>query len=403
MKIKLPILFLLFFSLTTLPAQNPTFWRGPHGNGNYDEIGLMKSWPAGGPTILWTFDQLGAGFSSPVLANDIIYLSGTEEGMGFVYALSTDGKFLWKVPYGPEFTESYPGTRSTPVVVGNLLYQYSGLGLVTCMDSSTGSVKWKKDMAKEYGGLHPQWGYTETFAIDGEKLFVTPGGPDHTVIALNRMNGNLLWSASFRGALSAYCTPLVVKIPGRTLLVTHLESDIVGLDANTGKILWSHHHPNQWSVQANTPIYHDGAVFCFSGYGQGGVKLKLSPDGSSISPEWVTKLLDNRIGGAVLVDGFLYGSGDQNRFWMCLDWKTGELKYKVAGLANGTVISADKMLFGYTDRGELFLAKADPSGWQLISQTKVTLGLAQHWAHPVISNGRLLVRHGNVLIAYKIK
>jgi outer membrane protein assembly factor BamB len=175
------------------------------------------------------------------------------------------------------------------------------------------------------------------------------------------------------------------------------------LDASTGKLLWTYRHPNQWSVQANTPIFQDGSLFCFSGYGQGGVKLKLSTDGSSVSPEWTTKLLDNRIGGAVIVNGYLYGSGDNNRFWMCLDWKTGDLKYKAPGLANGTVISADGMLYGYTERGELFLAKADPNAWKVISQTKITLGTAQHWAHPVINGGVLLVRHGSALIAYKIK
>ncbi len=133
------------------------------------------------------------------------------------------------------------------------------------------------------------------------------------------------------------------------------------------------------------------------------MKLKLSADGSTIHPEWVSKSMDNRLGGAVLVNGYIYGSGDNNRYWMAIDWKTGEEKFQAKGLANGTVISADGLLFGYTDRGELFMAKADPSGWNVLSQTKVTLGTAQHWAHPVIDNGRLLVRHGNTLMAYKIK
>jgi outer membrane protein assembly factor BamB len=397
------IAVVLIFVFSNLNAQDPTRWRGPHGNGIYDETGLLKVWPAEGPQIMWTFDKLGTGFSSPVAVNDKIYLSGTENGTGYVYALSNEGKLLWKAAYGPEFIESYPGSRSSPVIAGNLLYQYSGLLQVTCMDASTGAVKWQKDMVKEYGGRNLQWAVTETFAIDGEKLFVTPGGSKHTIVALNRMNGDLIWSASFKGELSGYCTPQIIKLPGRTLLVTHVESDIVGVDVQTGKILWNYSHPNQWSVQANTPIYQDGSVFCFSGYSQGGVKLKLSADGSTISKEWISKELDNRIGGAVLVNGYLYGSGDNNRYWMCVDWKTGQLKYQAKGLASGTVISAEGMLFGYTERGELFLAKADPSAWTLVSQTKVTLGTAQHWSHPVISQGRLLVRHGNVLIAYKIK
>ena len=72
-------------------------------------------------------------------------------------------------------------------------------------------------------------------------------------------------------------------------------------------------------------------------------------------------------------------------------------------MANGTVISADGLLFGYTDRGELFMAEADPGGLNILGKTKVSLGTAQHWAHLVIDNGRLLVRHGNALIVYKIR
>ncbi len=401
MRTRTLLLFTLMILTAALSAQTPTRWRGPHGNGSYDDKGLLRSWPVEGPSILWTYENLGVGFSSPVVVNNKIYISGSEENTGYIYALSNEGKLLWKAPYGPEFTESYPGSRSTPVIMGDLLYQYSGLGVITCMEAASGKIKWKKDTFKEFGGRNIQWGVTETFAIEGNQLFVTPGGPDKTLVALNRMTGDLIWSTSIKGELSGYCTPLVVKIPGRTLLVTHTQSHIAGVDASNGKLLWTHPHPNQWSVQANTPIYHDGALFCFSGYGQGGVKLKLSADGSSIHPEWTTKTMDNRIGGAVLLQGAIYGSGDKNRYYMAIDWKTGAEKWQLKGLANGTIITADGLLFGYTERGELFLA--DPDGLKILSQTKVTHGIAQHWAHPVIDNGRLILRHGNALVAYKIK
>ncbi len=397
------LLLTLCFVLFSATAQEPTRWRGPHGNGVYDETGLLKSWPEAGPQVLWHFDGLGEGFSSPAFANDKIYLSGMVDGQGYIYALSEDGKLLWKAPYGPEFTESYPGSRSTPVIVGDLLYMYSGLGQVVCMDAATGTVKWKKDVMKELGGRNIQWGVTETLAVDGDKLFVTPGGEEHTVVALNRKTGALVWSSKALGEKSAYCAPLVVKLPGRTLLVTMLESHIVGIDANTGKFLWSHEQPNRWSVHSNTPLYHDGGLFCFSGYGQGGVKLKLSADGSSVTKEWFSKTMDNRIGGAVLVNGYIYGSGDNNRVWQCIDWKTGEQKYAATGLAMGTVIYADGMLYCYTDRGELALVECTPAGFNIRSKTKVELGTSQHWAHPVIDKGRLFVRHGNTLIVYKIK
>ncbi len=226
MNIRTIVTIILLATNTFVVAQTPTMWRGPHGNGNYDDKGLLRAWPAGGPQLLWSFDKLGAGFSSPVVVNNKIYLSGTEESTGYIYALSNEGSLLWKAPYGNEFVESYPGSRSTPVIMGNLLYQYSGLGVITCMDAENGKVKWKKDTFKEFGGRNLQWGVTETFAIDGDKLFVTPGGPEKTIVALNRTTGALIWSVNVKGDLSGYCTPLVVKdsrphTPGHPHRKTH--------------------------------------------------------------------------------------------------------------------------------------------------------------------------------------
>ena len=177
---------------------------------------------------------------------------------------------------------------------------------------------------------------------------------------------------------------------------------IIGLDASTGKMLWSHPQTNRWQVHANTPVYSENGLFCFSGYGQGGVKLELSPDGSTVTKSWFSQVLDSRMGGIVLVDGYLYGSGDNNRQWRCVDWKTGEEKYASTDLAKGVVIYADGMLYCYSEKGELALVRATPEAFRVISKTKVELGSAQHWSHPVIDGGRLYLRHGDTLIVYRI-
>jgi len=221
-------------------------------------------------------------------------------------------------------------------------------------------------------------------------------------MALNRMTGATIWSSAALGELSAYCTPLLIKLAARELLVTHTADHVVGVDAANGKLLWSFKHPNQYSVHPNTPLYSEGKIFVFSGYGQGAEMLKLSADGSSVTKDWDAKSFDSRIGGAVLLNGFIYGSGDNDRSWQCLDWKTGERKYSSTEMGKGVVIAANNMLIGYSEKGELFLADANPSGLKVISKTKVAMGTEQHWAHPVIDKGILYVRHGNTLIAYKI-
>jgi outer membrane protein assembly factor BamB len=385
-----------------LLAQEPTVWRG-EGNGIYNETGLMKEWPANGPEILWTFEGLGEGHSSPVFANGLIYISSMLDGNGFIFVLNQDGSLKWKTNYGKEFAESYPGARSSVVVAGDLMYMYTGYGELICMDSNTGDKKWSKKAFEDFDGENIRWGVTETVVVDGDLVYVTPGGKKNNVVALNRFTGETVWSSPGKGELSAYCTPLMIELPSRKLLVTHTADHIIGLDAKTGKLLWDHPHTNRWQVHPNTPIFYEGDLFCFSGYGQGGVKLNMNADGSSVEKAWFKQELDSRMGGMVVVDGYIYGSGDKAREWRCVNWDTGEETYVDKTIGKGVTIYADGMLYCYSDRGELALVEANPQEFKVISQTKVELGTAQHWAHPVINNGRLFVRHGDALIVYKIK
>mgnify|MGYP001594317648 CR=1 FL=1 len=195
----------------------------------------------------------------------------------------------------------------------------------------------------------------------------------------------------------------MVKLPERTLFVTITENNIIGLDAVDGILLWSYPQTNQYSVHANTPIYSKGYLYCFSGYGRGGVKLKLSPDGSSVTKVWTNGSMDSRIGGAVMDNGFIYGSGDQNRAWQCIDWETGKMKYSSVEIGKGSVIGADGKLFCYSEQGELALMKPLMEEFEVHGRVKVTLGSGTHWAHPVINEGKLYIRHGSALVAYKIK
>ena len=397
------LIFVLNLLSGIIKAQNPTNWRGPEGNGIYSDTELLSSWPGDGPEILWHYDQLGDGFSSPVIVNGRIYVSGMEEPRGFIYCFGLNGSLEWKSSYGDEFYESYPGSRSTPVIDGNRLYIFSAVGVLTCMDASDGKILWIKDTFRELDGRNLTWGATETVVVDEKYVYCTPGGKQNNIIALNKINGELAWSSSGLGENSAYCTPLLLELPARKLLVTHTADHILGLDASNGKVLWSFPHPNQYAIHPNRPLYQDGSLYCFSGYGQGGVKLELNSDGSKVNSLWSTRKLDSRMGGLVLVDGYLYGSGDSSREWRCINWETGEETYADNSIGKGVVIYADGMLFCYSERGELALVKADPEGFSVMGKTRVTLGTAQHWAHPVINQGILYLRHGRALIAYKIK
>ncbi len=398
----IPFVISLILSLTAL-AQEPTRWRGPLSNGIYEETGLLKVWPAAGPEIIWSFNELGQGHSSAVASGDFIYTTGMIGETGYLFKFKLNGELIYKKEYGPEYVQSFYGTRGTPVIAGEKIYLVSGYGKLHCLNEKDGTLVWMQDMVTRYGGDTITWGYNETPVIDGDKIYCTPGGENNSVVALDRHNGNLIWSCAGEKELSAYCTPLLFVHNGRKILATHTASHLLGIDAETGVLLWSHPQTNQWAVHANTPLYYDGGLFYFSGYGQGSGMLKLNQDGSKATLAWENKSMDSRMGGAVVVDGYIYGSGDNSREWKCINWKTGENTYTSADIAKGAVIYADGMLYCYSEKGELAMVKTDPAKFEIAGNTKVTLGSEQHWAHPMIYRGVLYLRHGKALIAYKIK
>ncbi len=400
--VTLVITFFFSFSFLNLGAQETTAWRGGT-NGIYNETGLMKTWPEEGPEIKWVFEGFGEGHSSPVLALGHIFVSSMIDKDGYIFILDMDGKEVKRYKYGEEYYESFPGSRSTPVISDGWLYMYSGKGVIYAFDAMQGKLRWKRDMLAETDGENIKWGVTETLLVDDDVIYCSPGGKKQNVVALNRLNGETIWTSSGVGDASAYCSPVMIEREGRKLLVTMMASHIIGLDAASGKLLWSFEQPNKWSVHANTPIFYDNSVICTSGYGHGTVRLNLSADGSSVEKAWFNSDFDNRIGGVVCVDGYLYASGDNNRGWRCLDAKTGEEKWFNRDLGNGVTIAADGMLYLYSDRGELALVEATPEAYKQKGLTKVEHGTAQHWAHPVIKDGLLYLRHGSALIAYKLK
>jgi outer membrane protein assembly factor BamB len=393
---------LFIFFCIALTAQDVAQWRGPNRNGIYNETGLMNKWPDGGPKMIWHYDDLGEGFTSAAVTNTGIYTTGMVDGKGYVYALDLKGNLLWKKEYGPEWTESHLGVRSTPLVIKDKLYFMSAFGKLFCMSTSNGNVIWTIDTFKEYGGRNITWGVTENLLYDIGVLFCTPGGSHASVIAVNRTNGKLIWKSEGKGEKTAYCSPLLINLPARKLLVTMMETSIQGYDASSGKMLWSFKHSTDPFVSPNIPVYNDGYLYCTSGYGLGGVMLKLAPDGSSVKEVWKNSSLDPKIGGVVVLNGRIYGGGDRNRMLFCLDWKTGKQIYAIDQLAPANIIADNGLLYIYSEMGKVALVEPKTDGFNIISSFNVPLGSGTHWAHLVINNKKLYVRHGNSLMVYDI-
>lgn len=396
-------LCLAFLSAIAAHAQETAQWRGMDRDGKYIETGLLKQWPEAGPKLLWHFEGLGEGHSSAAVTTDRVYTAGTIDGIGYIFCFDLDGQLKWKVPYGEEWTESWPGVRSTPLVHNGKIYQLSGFGKLVCRKADNGDFVWSVDVLKDYQGPNIKWGVTENLLIDGNKLFVTVGGAENNVIALDPNTGKLIWKCSGKGEASAYGSPALIKLEKKHILVTQTASSILGIDTENGKLLWSHDQPNKYSVHANTPLYYKGLLYCVSGYGKGGVMLKVSDDGNSVQELWRNTNIDNRMGGFVVVNDKIFGSDDAGKAWYCLDWKTGTNMFSEKITGRGNIIYSDGMLYLYGENGEIVLAEPLANSFKKVSSFAVPFGADQHWAHLVIGHGRLFVRHGTSLMVYDLK
>lgn len=369
----------------------------------------MTSWPAGGPRLLWSFEGLGEGFSSVTAADDRLYLTGMTDGKGYLYVLGTDGKLIARKEYGPEWDISHNGTRGSVVPDGGRLYVVSGHGGVVCFDAATLNVVWQKDYARDWGGEIPKYGVNESPLIVGDKLILTPGGSEHNIVAVNKNSGAQIWSSAAKGDVSSYCCPIFVNESGLVpQIVTMTGHNIVGVDISDGTLLWSYPFTNRFFEHPNTPVYGPGGmILCSSSYGVGSVMLRLTDGGRGVEKAWEAKELDVRTGHMVRIGDYVYGAGDYNRGWYCVEWKTGRRVWESRAVAAGAVIAnvttAGATLYCYSDKGEVALATATPDGFRPSGRFSVTAGTGSHWAHPVIRAGVLYVRHGDALMAYAIR
>ena len=390
-------------------------WRGEGRDGVYHETGLLKSWNEDGPELLWVFEGLGEGWSSVAVADQKIYVNGMLEPDNLhVFVLDLNGNLLNKKHLGKEIVDNrFPGVRSTITVNDGKLYVYNGLGNLWCLDQTSLDIIWTKDMTKDFDGRNVTWGLVESPLIVGDKIFMTPGGEKNNMVALNKKTGALIWSSTGTGRASSYCSPQFISGYAVPMIVTYLQgvrgegrnstNEIAAFNANNGELIWTHPHTSGNTINPNTPLYFDGKIFVTTGYGGGALLLRLTDNGKAVEQIWHNTEMDNQMGGAVKVGDYVYGSGQNNNNWFCIDLKTGEAKYRIQEIGRSNTIFADGLLYVYSERGRMFLVKPNPNEPEIISSFEIAYGANQHWAHPVIDDGIMYVRRDDALMAYKIK
>ncbi len=229
------LLLPLFFSCQN-SSMEISQWRGPNRDGFYPDKNLLTQWPEEGPELLWTYEDLGNGFSTVAVTHDMIFTTGMFDTTSYIIALDHSGNLLWKKEYGYSWTTNFPGTRSTPLIYDGLGYVLSGLGKLVCFNMKNGDFVWTKDLYKDFIAREVRFGMTENLLFDGDKLFCTPGGIRSNVVALNRTNGKVIWESAGNGEPSAYCSPTMIEINSKKFFITITANSIISLDPENGNL-----------------------------------------------------------------------------------------------------------------------------------------------------------------------
>jgi outer membrane protein assembly factor BamB len=405
-----PAILFVFFLTCSVSAQLYE-WRGPGRTGVYAETGLLKTWPSNGPALVWEVPGLGDGYGSPTVTNDAIYVTGRKNETDVLFALTHDGKMKWETVYGQAWMKNHTGSRSIPTVYNGNIFLVSGSGDIVCVGND-GKIKWSKNHFELYGGKPLMFGISESPVVSGNMVIVSPGGTKASMVAFNINDGKVIWEAEPLGQEQQYINPKLIEHGGKKMIVNVMGKDIVAINASDGKVIWKVDYAAESGNSgrknhAITPLYSDGHILVANGYGWPALKLKLSADGTSAVKVWENRNFDPQLGGVVLLGNQLYASNHQSQpagQWICVDWTTGKTLWTERWNAQGSVIAADGMLYLYEEKtGNVALVKPDPAKLNVVSEFKVTKGAGPFWAHPVISNGRLYLRHGEYLMVYKIR
>lgn len=395
------------------PQRQPagTDWvqfRGPNRDGISPDKGLLKSWPPGGPPLVWKATGLGTGFSSVSMADNRIFTMGDVGDSSFVVAVDrTTGEKLWSTPVGKP-GGNYKGTRCTPTIDGDRVYALGQFGDLVCLNASDGKEVWRSNLSKDFKGVAGSWNYCESPLIEGDKLICTPGGKEATMVALDKKTGDVIWKSAISGS-AGYASPVISEAAGKHQYVQLLSDGVVGVDAATGKLLWKYDKLGRNTANIPNPIILGDQIFCSAGYGKGGALLSIAgKDGTlDYKEEYYINDLGNRHGGVVRVGDFICGDRDNRGNLWCAEWKTGKVlwtnKERKQGSGSIAIVYADGNLYCRYDNGIMALVPPSADGYKEVGTFKIPGSTSQSWNHPVVIGGKLYLREKDTLLCYDVR
>jgi len=430
---------LVMIHASEVRADDWPHWLGPQRDSIWRETGIISSFPAGGPPVVWRA-AISSGFSGPAVAQGRVYVldhqfakasdkpadpfaRGSIPGSERIICLNAgNGKVLWRKEYNCPYTVSYPsGPRTTPAVSGGKVFSLGAEGNLFCLDAMTGSVVWSRDFKEDYKIKTPLWGFAGNPLVDGNKLICLAGGSNSTVVALNKNTGKEIWRA-LSAKEPGYSSPVIFQAGGvRQLIVWHPES-VNSLDPETGKVYWTlkSSQPVRSGMTIPTPRKLDDMLFLTCFY-NGSWMLHLDSSKPAASTIWEsqrvseknTDALHSTLSTPFLEDGYIYGVCSYGQL-RCLKADTGERIWETLSAttadgketrwANAFIIKNHDRFFLFNEKGDLIIARLTPKGYEEISRAHVIdpansdPGRPVVWSHPAFANRRIYARNDQEII-----
>lgn len=418
--------FLITISTGVLSLQGQDWpgFRGTNGDARSPETGLLTEWPADGPELLWTAEDVGEGYSSVAIQGQDVFTIGDRDDGQYVFRLSADdGSRVWEQKIGGINTESYSGSRSTPNIHDGLVYCLNTEAVLYCLDAKNGDIVWQKDLVSAFGAQimlakgQWQWKFSESPVIDGEHVIVSPGAADAGIVALNRRTGDEVWRCSIPGLGekgqdgAGYSTAVIGNACGVRQVVQMTGRGVVGVDAESGKFLWGYNRVANDVANISSPVVTGDLVFASTGYQTGAALLELSrnSDGTfEVHEKYFLPptVFQNHHGGFVLHEGHIYGGhGHKLGLPICIRLEDGNVQWgpiRNEGTASAAVcIAKDRLYFRYQN-GLMVLIEATPQGYVEKGSFMIPRVRRESWSHPAISNGKLYLKEQDQLHCYDI-
>jgi outer membrane protein assembly factor BamB len=406
--LSLTFVLVLSASRATLQTTDWIQWRGPNRDGKSAETGLLKTWPAQGPPLAWRTAGAGIGYSSFAASGGRIYTlggrpssptgSGAASSREFVIAFAADsGKRVWETSIGALFSNDRgDGPRGTPTIDGDRLYALGGSGDLVCLDVKSGKPVWSKNLLRDFGGSNIYWGLSESPLIVNDRVLVQAGGRNAAIVALDKMTGAALWTR--HGDEPGYSSAVLVQVGGTQQAVFFTAQRALGVSVRDGRELWSYDRVANGTANIATPVVAGTRVFLSSDYGTGAALLELSPSGAR--EVYFTRDMRNHHSTSVLVGDHLYGFSGSILTAMKLD--DGTVAWRDRSVGKGSLIYGDQRLYLYSENGVVGLAEPTPAGYREQGRFRIQSGSLPTWSHPIITNGKLILRDQDNVYAYDV-